>query len=259
MGAGRDLGRSFEVVEVDVEDALTSAHRDAGSAAADAGSAAADPLDAVVTGPTAGRGVLDRWPWWRTASARARACASWTAIMLVVAGVAVVGAARQSSPVHERTRQVGAAAPPSGLDALGCPVDRTCSLRPSTALQLAVARLVPVRVVASSETFDAVTGQVYRRELRAESIRPPGQLRVVSQCAPSGVGRVPPIVDRSYTEGDGMRQRVIEVTAVSGYTHCSSFIQAVESSTHPAVGRSDVLGAVVIAISRDPNVWVGYR
>ena len=172
---------------------------------------------------------LGHWPWWRAADPRRRglavACVGLTAVT-VLAGT---GALLRPTRVESRTATVVGPRPPAGVDAAGCPIVRTCEIRSARRVRELVRSTMPqVQVARSSEVHDVENQHVYRRELYARGPATGITLWMTTQCLPNGqvtTGDAP--VARTFgVDTRGVPIVIVERTAVSAATRCSSFVRA---------------------------------
>ncbi|MEP6853322.1 MAG: hypothetical protein ABJA87_11785 [bacterium] len=140
--------------------------------------------------------------WWSTAARPARVVlVAAMALTALAVGAFVVGVGATRA-VHVQTATVVDPARPSGVNALGCPVDRECGVRWPGAAADFLEQIHPNLTVSGYETFDLKSGATYRRDLVATSPKPMAVLRIVAQCVPNG--------PHTYESGAGLVKEVRE-------------------------------------------------
>lgn len=150
----------------------------------DAGQSGDDPADALAPEPSLWApvdGVLRRWGWWATASRAGRALAAALALLLAVTVVAG-GLALRPRPVRRVVSTVSPGGVTLAVDATGCPATRRCTVTapPPDVLAAVLRHLSGGSILAATQTVDAASGRVYRREIEAGSALL--TVRVVSAC-----------------------------------------------------------------------------
>ena len=250
-----------DVVEVDGVAVLTRPPGGPGSAVTgepQAETGGSDPADAYFSAGVVGA-LLSRWGWWRRARPGDRQIAGVTAAVLAIALAAGVTAAVHRRPVQTRVQRILLAAGPSGVDAAGCPLSRTCVIRTAPNFAAVVTRLAPqLPVVTSTEVYDVADGTVYRRQVLAQSRSKSATLWLNSQCLPtSAPARDQPqdAVWSYYTGADGIRYESVERTRVSLVSGCVAYARA----AYPLIYDQllDGLNSAMLGIIYNPQALAG--
>ena len=200
---------------------------------------------------------LERWPWWGRADRTRRRLVSTTLATILLAALTAGQALHTHPRVSRLTHRVAEAAPASGIDALGCPVGRPCAVRRPADMARSVERLMPaLRVITATETYDAVTGQVYRRELLARSSRQSAALRLVAQCVQHGLPITNDVHDfttrtdsRTFTVGRRITRTYGRGCASFGYYTETFGLTSPGSRTSLAPARSNLLSRHLAQLS----------
>jgi hypothetical protein len=188
--------------------------------------------------------------------AAARGLLSAVAVLVMVAALLAVGAARARP--HRVVRQIidPTVSTAQTVDAAGCPVGVRCVVRPepATALTAAVHRVFGgvVVVLSGSETLAAGTSRLYETELIAAV--PVGRVRVAASCVPGA----PPVqgsfqlIEFGHDDMAGNRridyQRAVVVEP--GARGCSVAVKLDVTGARSEVAR------LAKALALDPSVQV---
>ncbi len=154
------------------------------------------------------------------------------AVALMVAVVTLGVLAVRSAP-HRLAVTVTPPALPAAMttDAMGCPVDRLCTVRgtPPAALRAAFARHFPAGAVIRGElTADETTGYVYRASLTGQAPKAT-TVTITTQCvpggAPFGAEQIARHVDEHVDLSDNTVVTARELSAlVPGPSGCSAWL-----------------------------------